>query len=130
MSVEVSDSLPMKLSVRGRRIRHKKWRLKLQVFTEPMRPKAKDCKCSVLHSGGEQMLRLDVETLSCHLKFHLKTTSKIYLVGRFAHPRYPYLIKWRMGRMRYKLTFLIGKVVDQSQLTGLKCHQSVATVYQ
>ena len=102
--MEVLASPPMKLSVRGRRIRHGK--RKINVIKSYKMHEAKDCKCSVLHSSaGEPTLLLDVETPSCHFKFKLRTTTRIQLVGRFTQTSFPYsyLVKWRMGRMRYKL---------------------------
>ena len=101
--MEVLHSPVMKLSVRGRRIQHR--RRRIEVIKIYKTHKAKDCNCSVLHSRGERILLLDVETPSCHIKFRLRPTTAIHLVGRFTPTSfpYPYQIKWRMGRIRYKL---------------------------
>ena len=125
-SMEVLDSPPMKLSVRGRRIRHR--RRRIEVVKIYKTHEADDCKCSVLHSSGEPILLLDVQTQSCHLKFRLRTTATIHLVGRFtcASYPYPYQIKWRMGRMRYKLRVnnlsLISSIIKLNRQFNIRHH--------
>ena len=88
----MSDSLPMKLSIRGRRVKHKKRKLEVD-----------GVKCSVINTNREPILLLDVETPSCNLKFCLRATAVIKLVGNFTHTKYPYKIMWKMGKLRYKL---------------------------
>ncbi len=55
---------------------------------------------------------LDVEVMepgggTCHQKYHLRTTTRIKLVGMYGTlsslGEYAYCVRWRMGRMRYKL---------------------------
>lgn len=97
----MSDLVPMKLSVRGRRIRHKK--RKLEIIKTYKTHEVKSVECSVVHNGRASILLLDVETPSSHIRFNLKTTTVVKLVGNFSHGEYPYQIRWKMGKLRYKL---------------------------
>ena len=79
----MSDLVPMKLSVRGRQIRHKKRKLEIKKIYKCH--EVEGVKCSVVHNGREHILLLDVETPSSHIRFNLKTTTVVKLVGNFTH---------------------------------------------
>jgi len=88
----------MQLTVNARRIKHGK--RKVEVI------KLLETQCRI-RSQDSNVLFLDVEMLGCQgsyrQTFRLKGTTEIKLVGKFSDANYPYRIKWRMGRIHYKL---------------------------
>ncbi len=103
---------PMRLSVRGRRIKHR--RRKIKVIKTHQVYAAKDCSCEVVCKPSKEpvlVIRVEVfpsessdSTVTESMKFHLGRKTKVSLLGTYAigNP-YPYHIKWRLGKMRYML---------------------------
>ena len=101
----VEEPLPsMKLSIYARRIKHRK--KKVEVIKIHKSLAATDCECRI-SSRNSNILLLDVEVEgasgSYHQTFYLKKSTEIKLVGKFTDANYPYRIKWRMGKVHYKL---------------------------
>jgi len=119
---------PMQLTVNARRIKHGK--RKVEVIKIHQAHPARDCECRI-SSQDSNVLLLDVEMLGCQggsyrQTFRLKRTTEIKLVGKFNDANYPYRIKWRMGRIHYKLK--VNKLSLTSSLIKLNhlfkiCHR-------
>lgn len=86
------------------RIKHRK--KKVEVIKIHKSLAATDCECRI-SSRNSNILLLDVEVEgasgSYHQTFYLKKSTEIKLVGKFTDANYPYRIKWRMGKVHYKL---------------------------
>ena len=124
----MSDSLPIKLSVRGRRIRHKKKRLEVTKIYRTH--EVRGVECSVIQ-GTHLVVRCGDTILS--FKFHLKPSVIVKLVGNFMHGKFLYQKRWRMGKMRYKLR--VNKLLafialnQQFSIRHTYYHYSVTTGY-
>ena len=114
---------PMKLSVNARRIKHRKRKVEIIKIHKSLA--VADCECRI-SSRDSNILLLDVEIVgvngSYHQTFHILKKTIIKLIGKFtdASYPYPYRIKWRMGKVHYKLK--VNKLSLTSSLIKLN-HQ-------
>ena len=128
----MSGKAAMKLSVIGRRVKHRRQKIKIEKIRKTNT--VKDCTYTVSYdSGGRPSLVLCAEVLSdvssstyC-VNFRFTQRTKLKLLHTGSVP-YPYRIKWTMRKMRYQLR--VSKLSLISGLIGLNALFNVKHILQ